>query len=390
MTPREADVAYVLEGARGVIATYALSPRAGGHYDFAVHVDDARSHAEAIYALERVGLHHRDARVCFFHTSLVATIAARARRLDLTDAQRAASTARLPPPRFATPAELAALPNLAFLRLMHSPEPGAPFSVLLVDVDDDVQLAVRRIFRESSRHLVVAKAKDAAEVALTKPFHLVVCGHRAAAFQGFLDTIAAEDPCGAERVLVVSPARDVPWTRWHLDKKRRSNVVLPLPIDDALLQKEAFRDHPELLDRVAVRDLADTPSFAYVPRRFRRSQVLVVDDIVDSEIFFASDPAFDGAEVVYAKTPIEAFEIVVAREIDLLIVAGSMRGDGGEAFYRVLWRLAPKLKSRTVILAAADAMPSSLPPSTRPRLLERPLRVETIARVIDAFAVTCP
>lgn len=368
-----------------MVATYALAANPHDHYDFAVHVDDVRSLAHAYYALERVGLHHRDARVCFFRSTLAASIASRATRIELTDEQRlaAARGSRLPSSDVAGVFEL---PDVAFSRLMHSPEPSAPFTVLLVDVDDDVQSAMRRIFREESRHLVRTDAKAAAEVALTRPFHFVVCGHRAAAFHGFLPTIAREDPCGVERVVVLAPARDVEWTRWHLGKQGRSNTILALPIDDALLQREAFRDHPELLERVAMRDLAASSTSSLRPSRFRRMRVLVVDEAIDTQILFASEPSISEADVVLARSAMEAFEEVTSRPVDLLVIGASMRSDGGEPLYRLLWRLEPKTKTRTVLLVAPDAIPSSAPASTRPRLIERPLRVDAIQRVIDAYS----
>jgi hypothetical protein len=57
MTPREADVAFVLESVRGVRAAYALS---SPHVDFAIEVDPGGAAlAEAHYALLRV-LSHED------------------------------------------------------------------------------------------------------------------------------------------------------------------------------------------------------------------------------------------------------------------------------------------------------------------------------------------
>lgn len=385
MTPRAAEVAHVLEGVPGVVATYALAANPHDHYDFAVHVDDTRTLAQAYYALERVGLHHRDARVCFFRSTLAAPIAARATRIELTDRERVAASRCLRLPASDT-AGVFDLPNVAFSRLMHSPAPSAPFTVLLVDVDDDVQSAMRRIFREESRHLVSTDARAAAELALTRPFHFVVCGHRAAAFQGFLPAIAREDPCGVERVVVLAPARDVEWTRWHLGKQRRSNAILALPIDDALLQREAFRDHPELLERVAMRDLSVAGTGPLRPPRFRRMRVLVVDEAIETQILFASEPTIPTADVVFAKTSMEAFEEITSRPIDILVIGASMRSDGGEPLYRLLWRLEPKTKTRTVLLTTPDAVPASAPASTRPRIVERPLQLAAIQRVIDAYS----
>ena len=62
-----------------------------------------------------------------------------------------------------------------------------------------------------------------------------------------------------------------------------------------------------------------------------------------------------------------------------------MRSDGGEPFYRVLWRLKPELKSRSGLVLAPDAVPRSAPPSKPPRILERPLTHEAIGRIVEAF-----
>jgi hypothetical protein len=63
-----------------------------------------------------------------------------------------------------------------------------------------------------------------------------------------------------------------------------------------------------------------------------------------------------------------------------------MRGDGGEPFYRVLWRLKPELKTRCVLVTPPDAAPASAPRSHPPRIVERPLTQQAIARIVEAFA----
>jgi len=90
--------------------------------------------------------------------------------------------------------------------------------------------------------------------------------------------------------------------------------------------------------------------------------------------------------VSVAATPMEAFEHVVERPVDLLVVSATMRGDGGEPFYRVLWRLAPALKRRSVLVTSAAAgAPSS---SGRSRhVVERPLTRDVVARIARAFAL---
>jgi hypothetical protein len=67
-------------------------------------------------------------------------------------------------------------------------------------------------------------------------------------------------------------------------------------------------------------------------------------------------------------------------------IRATMRGDGGEPFYRVLWRLKPELKSRCVLVMAAEAVPASAPQSKLPRVLERPVTRDAIGRIVEAFA----
>jgi PleD family two-component response regulator len=171
---------------------------------------------------------------------------------------------------------------------------------------------------------------------------------------------------------------------------RRKNVVLALPLDEVLLGRELFRHHPHLAARVAVADIAASVAAdggsPVVPRpRFRRVAVLVVDDDQTTQILFAAATPQDHADVALATTPMEAFEHVVSRAVDLLVVSATMRGDGGEPFYRVLWRLKPELKTRCVLVTPPDAAPPSAPRSHPPRIVERPLTQDAIARLVAAF-----
>ena len=59
-----------------------------------------------------------------------------------------------------------------------------------------------------------------------------------------------------------------------------------------------------------------------------------------------------------------------------------MRGDGGEPFYRVLWRLKPELKSRCVLVTSAEVAA----PSSR-QIATRPLTREAVGQLVEAFAL---
>jgi response regulator RpfG family c-di-GMP phosphodiesterase len=117
---------------------------------------------------------------------------------------------------------------------------------------------------------------------------------------------------------------------------------------------------------------------------FRRFTVLVVDDHWSTQIAFSAGIQHPKADVVLATTTITAFEQVTSRPIDLLVISASMVGDGGEPFYRVLWRLDADLKRRSVLIVAPEAIPTSAPRSSPPRTLERPVLRDGLIRLIDA------
>ena len=81
-----------------------------------------------------------------------------------------------------------------------------------------------------------------------------------------------------------------------------------------------------------------------------------------------------------AQSQVEAFEVVVSRPVDALIVSASMRAADDEPFYRVLWRLHPELKSRTVLVTDADL---SGPVSNSSRIVNRPLDRAAITRLSE-------
>ncbi len=272
-------------------------------------------------------------------------------------------------------------------RRLTDPPASAPFSVLLADVDHEVHDALRRILRKEARHMMRREPEEAVELALTTPFHVLVCSARAALHtRSFLHGIGREDPAGADRVLVVAPARDVPYVKHKLEQMCRKNTVLALPIDDTTVRREFFRDHPSLAARVAVAEVADANAPHLSRLRYRHLAALVVDDDQTTQILFAAARPHEDVDVALATSPMEAFEHVMSRPVDVLIVSATMRGDGGEPFYRVLWRLKPELKSRTVLVLASEAVPPSAPQSNPPRILERPLTRDAIGRMVEAFA----
>lgn len=513
MTPRQADVAFVLESLEGIRALYGIkrgSP-AAANFDFALEHDDLGGRLLAVvhYALLRVLTHDECARVHFFHTTPPRVIAESAEPLFLTDSEREAARQHVPPPSprpplvvysgpptttilivdddpstealvrqlldgrsswetipnveaaarrvrhkpfalilcdaeraFGLDGLLAKLPlavarhvlvmvappsygdalrllqgsarllkkPLDTLRLrehmalagattllpvqargrrrrVERPPSSAPFTALLVDLEEEVHDALRSVFPEDARHLLRRDPEDAAEVALSQPLHVVLCSAKAALHpRSFLDAVAREDPSGADLALVVAPSRDVPYVEHKLAQKGRTNRVLALPLDDVALREEIYRAHPSLVARVAASELATAKPFFPERVRFRRLGLLVVDDNPTTEILFAAGAPRDDADIALATTPMKAFEHVTSRAVDGLVISATMRGDGGEPVYRVLWRLKPELKSKTVLVAAAGAIPPSLALPARERIVERPLTREAIARISRTFA----
>jgi len=269
-----------------------------------------------------------------------------------------------------------------------TPHPGAPFSALVVDLDDDIHEQLRWCFRGEARHVMRRDPGAAAALALSTPFHLVAVSANAALhpLRSFVDAVARVDPAGADRVLVFAPAGDVPYVRHKLAGFGRSNLVLPLPVDDLTLRREIFRAHPALAARLAVEEVIgaarDDVGAKLVRPPYRRPAVLIVDDDPTTAILFAAGGARDDADVAHVATPMAAFEHVVERPVDLLVVSATMRGDGGEPFYRVLWRLKPELKSRCVLVTSTEVAA----PSSR-HIVTRPLTRDAVGRIVQAFAV---
>jgi hypothetical protein len=170
-----------------------------------------------------------------------------------------------------------------------------------------------------------------------------------------------------------------------LGRMKRTSSLLELPIDEARLRRDIACKHPALAARAAVTEIADAEGPRAPRPRFRRLAVLVVDDEVTTAIAFSAASREELADVALATRPIEAFEHVVSRPVDVLIVSATMRSDGGEPFYRVLWRLKPELKRGTVLITAAGAVPSSTLRTSPPRVLARPLTRDALRRIVGAF-----
>ena len=395
MTPRQADVMFVLEEVPGVVAVYALESKHEGSFEIAIEVTRHSFAMAAHYALLRVLSYEECGRILYrgpAHGDVLPRPMAKAERLSLTSAEREIARMRVGPMTSATATDAAsstasvAAVQVRVSRRLARPPSDAPLSALLVDLGEDVHESLRAVFRGDARHRIEPDQAAAAETALTRPFHVILCSAAAAlGMRGFLARVAGEDRAGADGIVVVAPARDLPYVKWNLGRWHRKNPVLASPIDDAFLRHEAFREHAALFARAAVAEAAALEGGRIRRPRFRRLQVLVIDEDIATEILFSSGVSGGVADVGLARNAIDAFEHVVSRDVDLVLCSATLRGDGGEPFYRVLWRLSPALKSRTVLVTPSAAVPASVPRSSPARFVERPLRRETIARVIEDF-----
>lgn len=262
-----------------------------------------------------------------------------------------------------------------------------PLRILFVDLNDETVADFCAPLRSAKLESVrITEAAEAVESAFSRAYHLVVCS-AAAALQptGFLSTLEREDAAGAARVLVLVPALDAAYLHEELSETGRSNTVLALPLEAAEVRREVVRVYPPITSQVALGEVAREESARFPVVAYRRSAVLVVDDDTTSKILFSASAAHPTTDVAHVATTMEAFEHCVSRPIDVLVISASMRSDGGEPFYRLLWRLKPELKGRTVLIIPPNAMPPSAPVSKKPRVLERPVTRDAVARVAAAF-----
>lgn len=260
------------------------------------------------------------------------------------------------------------------------PAVGEAFQALLVDVTSDVEPTLRRIIRHESTITTVRDVDQAIELAFTKPFHAIACSTSAALPpKSLLDALGREDREGADRVIVVAPPDDLAYTRWCFERMGRKNLVLPAPVDEVLLGRQILGAHPALREQLAIKELEPDPFASPRRPRFRRATMLVVDDRSSTAILFAARDVGDlGIDVLLATSLMEAFELITSRPIDALVVSATMRSEGNEPFYRVLWRLQPELKSSTVIVVEEGA---AGPLSASGRIVERPLDRATMQRL---------
>lgn len=277
-------------------------------------------------------------------------------------------------------ASVAALPpepqRRPLTRSVVAPAPDAPIRVLLVGrVDGEFDVALGRILGREIEFVVKTDVDEAIAYAFSNPISVMISGpHRS-----FIDGVALEDDAAARRIIVAAPARDLFRVRDELALRSHHNRVVALPLEEESLRAALLDLHP---------DLAFPPKDAgakVMRPAYRRIAALVVDEDASTQILFSAGMSIDDTDVALETTSLAAFEHVLSRPVDVLFVSTSLRSDGGEPFYRSLWRMKPELKACTVLVTAPDTAPPSARDTKLPRILERPVSRARLAAIVAAF-----
>ncbi|MCA9587863.1 MAG: hypothetical protein KC657_21215 [Myxococcales bacterium] len=377
LTPRLADIAFVLEDVPGVLEVYALGD---SHFEVAVKVEQGgRAAARAHYALLRVLTHEECRSVMLFEVELPRGLGARATRLVLTASDREAARSRVPtsPPSFSEEQDL---PPSTWRRM----RAGAPFSALLVDCHDDAYAATVTALGAGARRVLERDPSVAVRTALAGGFDLILCPARLAfGTHGFLRRVHAEDVVVASRVVLIAAPSERRLVLASLDALDAFNLCLSPPLDPPTLLAFARSDcfvlpfHIPVLPPRGSTPALVTPSTA--PRR-----VLVIDEDVRTHgvVEAMRSAAF---EATATDDPWVALDALDASPPPHLVLCSAAMRMGRVALYRALWDAHPELKSRFVLVLEEDGTPESIAPSRERPLTSRPLTVHSVEEALERF-----
>lgn len=369
VTPRQQDVAFVLEGVVGVVDVYAVT-KPGVEFDYAVRLEPGKGKlAAAHYALLRTLEHEACRRVLFFEKELPASLGDAAVRLSLSAAAREESRARVPERGPGEPVPRKRVSS------------SSQFAVLLVGCSKELHRAVVSGLGVGARRVVESDPRVAAECALAEQFDLILCAKKVAfGPEGFLDLVQAGDPFVMARViLVVAPEERAPAIA-RLEFRRRYNTCLTTPID------------PETLLEIATTGFVVLPWSMPVPSargalaaqhevRSGPVRVLIIDD--DVEAAALDHPSSEGRfRLELASDAWMALDGLAAEPRPALVLCSASLFVGTRPLYRMLWEAHPELKPRFMLIASPHAASEIQPPSRR-LLFERPLtrdRIEVALR----------
>jgi CheY-like chemotaxis protein len=376
MTPRQAEIAFVLDGVPGVRDVYVLDRRSAGDLELAVHLAPGGRHvALAHYALLRVLTHEECKTVLFFEVELPPAFRGGATRLELSVEERDAARLRIPPTSAALEQE--SNPTL--------PVAPAGFRVLIVDADADVYRTVVTALGVGADRVIETNPLEAYTKARAQHFDLIVCDARLAfGGNGFLRMLHTSDPARAARVLLVAHDGERDLLVSSLDELHCWTSFLCRPIDaDALL--EIVRTGAIFQSwRIPVPGPRESAKPQTVRERAAR-RVLVLDDDPTTAMLLTSMQG-GTVEPTVTRDEWEALDHIAAGAPDLVVCSLSLRTRGGTAFYRLLWNAHPELKQRFVFITRADAAPASTTSGRAAAVVERPLTRDVIAELVERFA----
>ena len=378
MTPREADIAFVLEGVPGVREVYALERGSAGDLELAVGVSHGgRPVALAHYALLRVLTHEECKTVLFFEVELPPSFCERASRLQLSDRDREAARARVP----STSAALEQAPAPT------RPLPVPRFRILFVDADVEVYRTVVPQFGAGAEGVIETNPVEAFTKARAQFFSLIVCDARLAfGGNGFLRMLHDHDPARAARVLLVAHEGERDLLVSSLDELHCWTSFLCRPIEvDALLEIVLTGS---IIQRWRMPiPPPRKPAVVEAQRGSVARRVLVVDDDPTTAMLLASMQG-GSLDATVTSDEWEALDHIAAGAPDLVVCSVSLRTRGGTLFYRLLWNAHPELKQRFVFIARAEAAPTSTTSGRAAPVVERPLTRDVIATLLERFATS--
>ncbi|MBX3204547.1 MAG: hypothetical protein KF764_05730 [Labilithrix sp.] len=367
VTPREADVVFVLESVAGVRAVYAVSG-SPGELEFAVEVDHGTRHvAAAHYALLRVLRRDESRRVLFFETFLPPMLAARVRRLTPSEEEREAARTRVP----------TTTPELTEEAPPHAIRATRDVSVLIVGSDSELYATAVTAFGVAARRVIEPGPLAAIPTALRESFDVILCTAPVAfGPERFLYDLRARNALVASRVVIVAKEEEAAHTLQELDALGCFDNCLVSPIDPELL-REVVRT-----GCVVLRFAIPVPPARAAPRSGAavRRRVVVVDDDVTARLI-ASSSVDDSLEIVVADNAWDALDAIATRPPALVLCSSSLRA-GTTLVYRLLWDAHPELKARFLLIVPPGA---AAPDRGSQTAVERPVSVAAIDAALSSL-----
>lgn len=364
MTPRQQDVAFVLEGVPGVRDVHAVD-KAGVDLEFAVRLERGTAKlAAAHYALLRVLTREECSRILFFETQLPQGLTHAVTRLELSTAERNESRARV---------SERALEEPSPPKRVHA---AAPFATLLMRCTSEVHRSVVTALGIAARRVSESDPRIGAARALAEVFDVLLCSARVAFGPlGFLQLLRAQDPFLVPRVILVAEPRERDLAVARLEEIGRYNTCLATPVDPALILEIARTGLVVLPWSIPVPRARESLA-AQRAAKSSPPRVLVVDDHVETRALATDSPRSD-FEIDIAQDAWTALDYLAVEPPELILCSASL-SVGATPMYRLLWGAYPELKARFMLVA-----PSQDPGNRgRRRLVERPLTRERIAEAL--------